>query len=231
MTNYSTTPMKDAEGFLKPEAVMKIIKTGETTRDRLLMETLWVTGARVSEIVGKKICQKCGQPAHHDTGQKDPPRCQCDEPDYYHENALIPERIRADENVLVLYTLKRGVDSAKRFVSVPEGYMDRLVDYASRKDLGDRIFPITQERVYQIVRESGKRAGIEKVGGKYMHPHIFRHSHAVQYIQGEHSIEGLRKLQKRFKHASIDTTSHYLQFAIGEEEKEKIEEKFGSDIV
>lgn len=227
MSTYSGKPMKDIQGFLEPAKIAEIIQHGETQRDRLLMKTLWATGARISEIVGKKICQKCGQPAHYDSGQKDPPRCQCSEPEYIHKYPLIRDRIQRKERALVLYTLKRGDEALKRLVKIPSNVTEELIQYSVGMKPEDRIFPITQERAYQIVRASAERAGIEKVGDRPPHPHVFRHSHAVAYIKGETSVEGLRKLQRRFKHSSIDMTAHYLQFATDEKEKEKIREVFG----
>jgi site-specific recombinase XerD len=88
-----------------------------------------------------------------------------------------------------------------------------------------RLFPITRQRAFQIIREAGEQAGIQKVGDKKIHNHHLRHSHCVAYIRKNNTLEGLRKLQQRIGHANIQTTAHYLQF--GPEQQKETEEIFG----
>ena len=79
------------------------------------------------------------------------------------------------------------------------------------------LFTITDRRVQYIVTECGARAGITHVGAKKIHPHHFRHSHAVAWIRADPSMENLRKLQTRLGHANINTTAYYLQFCFTEQ--------------
>ena len=46
--------MKDLRGYLYPEEVDKIINSTRNLRDRLLLRLLWVTGCRISELVGER---------------------------------------------------------------------------------------------------------------------------------------------------------------------------------
>jgi len=231
-----SVPMQDVRGFLEPEEVRALIQSADFGikggRNRILIETLWKTGSRISEVVGKKICQKCDLPSHYavyyvDGERKESPHCTCDEPDYFHEHPLVPDRLLSDETTIILYTRKRNNPIPRR-IKVTTSLMEDIIDYVESKNIGleERIFDITQERVRQIVKKAGKLAGVGKVGESLPHPHIFRHSHAIAYIREDNSMEGLRNLQKRFKHSNIMTTAHYLQFARTGEQK-KVEEIFG----
>lgn len=229
--------MKDVRGFLEPEEIQTLIQSADFgikgRRNRILLETLWETGSRISEVVGLKKCSKCEKPANYsvyftqDGKRKESDHCKCDDPDYYHEYPLIPNRILEEDTTMILFTRKRKEPLTRR-VEVTQNLLDRLLTYINDKNISgdERIFDITQRRVRQIVKEAGRRAGIEEIGDSLPHPHIFRHSHAIAYIRADSSMEGLRNLQRRFKHSNIMTTAHYLQFA-REGEQKKIEEIFG----
>ena len=199
--NYA--PMRDLRGYMKPNEVERVISSGGTERNRLIMEVLWVTGARVSEVVDRRW-------------------------------GMRPEDLVPEENTIILRTLKRKrkksedappVLPPERRVVIPAWLMMKLVKFCENTPPKSRIFPISRQRVFQIVRDAGERAGVRVVGRKRIHPHHFRHSHCVAYIRANNTLEGLRKLQQRLLHASITTTAHYLQFAMGAEQK-KIEEIF-----
>jgi len=233
----NVTPMRDIRGYLEPEEVRTLIRSAnfgiKGRRNQLLIETLWKTGSRISEVLGLKKCEKCGLPANYavyynDDGERqESVHCMCEEANYYHEYPLVPDRLLPDESTIILFTRKRG-DPVTRRVEVTEELIDSLSVYIRDKGIGsdERVFDITQRRARQIVREAGEKAGIEKIGDSLPHPHIFRHSHAIAYIRADSSMEGLRNLQRRFKHSNIMTTAHYLQFA-REGEQKKIEEIFG----
>ena len=89
----------------------------------------------------------------------------------------------------------------------------------------DRVFSISRQRVFQIVRELGKETGLLKIGAKKIHNHHFRHSHCISYIKVNNNMEGLRKLQQKLGHANINTTAHYLQFA--PQDHKEVEDIFG----
>lgn len=233
------TPMKDVRGYLEPKEIDQLIEASDYgakgRRNRTLFRTLWQTGARIAEIVGQKICEKCGKRVNYnvyyvDGERKESEHCECEEPNYIHKGALVPKRVLVEDSTMILFTRKRKEPITRR-VEVTQELMEKLIDYVDDKNIGqeERVFSITQRRVRQIVKEAGKRAGIEKVGDSLPHPHIFRHSHAVAYIRADSSMEGLRNLQERFKHSDITATAHYLQFA-REGEQKKIEEIFGSNV-
>lgn len=197
---FRSAPMQDLKGYIAPSDVRKIIQAPQIKRDRLLLEILWVTGARVSEIVDRRY-------------------------------GLRPSDIALREKALILRTLKRGTKKnpkppPPRMVVIPRRVLHDLVNYSKYIPPNKRIFPISRQWVFEIVRRAGRTAGVEMIGSKRVHPHHFRHSHCVAYVKHDNTMEGLRKLQQRLNHASISTTAHYLQFST-EGTAKKIEEIFG----
>ena len=136
------------------------------------------------------------------------------------------EDVSWKDNLVQLNTLKRRTPMS-RVIQVDTDALQVLKKYCSsiriRKGF---IFDICERRVEQIVADAGARAGIPKVGSKKIHPHHFRHSHAVAFIRKNPTMEGLRKLQLRLGHADINSTIHYLQFAT-EEAAPEVEAVFG----
>jgi len=67
-----------------------------------------------------------------------------------------------------------------------------------------KIFTITRNRIFQIVKDISKKAGIEKD----VHPHTLRHSYAVNYLM---KGGNLRNLQLNLGHSDLNITAQYLQ--------------------
>ncbi len=135
---------------------------------------------------------------------------------------LTVEDIAWADNVLVMWTLKRKDNNRiQRPVLVDNATISLIREYMHvyHVDTGPLI-KIKHRRVRQIVRETGARAGIFRVGNKIFHPHHFRHSHCVAWVRENPTMEGLRKLQQRLGHASLSTTAHYLRFAFSEQQAE-----------
>lgn len=132
------------------------------------------------------------------------------------------EDIDLREKVLYFWTLKRREKRRyQRPVLVDEATIELIMDYMDEYNIrSGSLIRISKRRVQQIVSETGKLAGIPRVGAKPIHAHIFRHSHCVAWVRANPSMEGLRKLQQRLGHASIATTAHYLQFAFSEQRSE-----------
>jgi integrase len=209
-SEFKGTPMKDLRGYLKPEEIERIFNKITSQRDKVLFRLLWVTGARISEIVGDKTDVYLRKQNPHV---------------FY---GLRVDDIITDENTVLLDTLKRKrYPPEKRRVAIDRKTIVMLQDYIKAEGSGqsDKVFRISRVRVYQLLRRYGEEAGVKKVGKKPIHPHGFRHSHCVAYVRKNNTLEGLRKLQNRLKHANIETTAHYLQFA--PEEQKEIEEIFG----
>ncbi len=135
---------------------------------------------------------------------------------------LTVEDISLKDKALYMWTLKRREGNRfQRIVLVDGVTIDMIIRYLEAYHITTgKLFRISDRRVRQIVYEVGVRSGLSRVGSKKLHPHHFRHSHAVAWVRANPTMEGLRKLQMRLGHASIGTTAHYLQFAFSEQRDE-----------
>jgi len=127
---------------------------------------------------------------------------------------LEPQDIEV-ENGRILWNILKRRKEMKRWFNVTADLLKIIQDYIDLKDIdyGQRIFPITRQRAFQIVRYYGKKADCLYVGDRRIHPHHFRHSFAIHFIESGHeTIEDLKFLQEYLGHASLNTTSWYLQF-------------------
>ena len=79
--------------------------------------------------------------------------------------------------------------------------------------LRGRIFKITRNRVFQIIKNISKGAGIEKD----VHPHTLRHSYAVNYLM---KGGNLRNLQLNLGHSDLNITAQYLQVTAQDRKEE-----------
>ena len=70
-----------------------------------------------------------------------------------------------------------------------------------------KIFNITRQRLFQIIKDVAQRAGIEKP----IHPHTLRHSYAVNYLK---KGGNLRNLQLNLGHSNLNTTAQYLLLTV-----------------
>jgi len=189
--------MKDLRGYLYPKEVEKIISSAKNPRDKLLLRLLWVTGCRISELVGEIVKGRVVARGLHVSS------------------------IDFRDGVVIMETLKRKKPVLRR-VTIDAETMRMIESYISDRGIKGKLFDITRQRAFQILRETGKKAGIVTVGGRKLHPHHLRHSHCVAWVRADPTMEGLRKLQRRVGHASITTTAHYLQFAESGEDVEKL---------
>ena len=108
-----------------------------------------------------------------------------------------------------------GKGNKQRLVPVGSGARQALERYLSsgRPELvgpktGGEVFlsvrgrKLTNQRIWQLLRELAARAGLEK----NVHPHMLRHSFATHLLQGG---ADLRIIQEMLGHADISTTQVY----------------------
>ncbi len=194
--------MNDLRGYLTAPQVWQVINAAPSARDRLLVMTMFMSGRRVSEIVGyKKQFLEAGKWRNS-------------------ENiigGLKPKDILPDRNAIVFTILKKG-DPIERIISVPFKLKEALLTYIKSKGIeeNDLVFPITRQRVFRIVRRMGAKAGITRIGDKGLHPHHFRHSFAVFMVDKIN----IKKLQELLCHSDVSTTTVYLQYASKDIEKD-----------
>ncbi len=127
-----------------------------------------------------------------------------------------------EQKILYMWTLKRKLKRRyQRLVYVDDSTLDILRQYMRAYNIENGVlFTLTARRIRQIVFESGCRVGLSRVGSKKIHPHHFRHSHAVAWVRNNPTMESLRKLQARLGHSSFNTTVFYLQYSKAEHQAE-----------
>ena len=187
------TPIRDLKGYLEPEQVERLIAPPTKLRDVLLVRIPWRTGIRVTELIGIRV-----------------------------------QDIDFENRAIVIKRLKlRKIDGKaierRRVIPIDQGTLDMVTQYLQWRMQfrysGDLLFPISRQRVQQIVQKLGRRAGITEVGDptvsqrRKLHPHHLRHSFAIHAIKKGMTVE---RLQKILGHQSPTTTSVYLQFSLAD---------------
>jgi len=151
-------------------------KTPMELRDRAMVELLYASGLRASELCGARL-----------------------------------ENLDLDKGFIRVV----GKANKQRLVPVGSGARQAIGRYleAGRPALvgrrtGGEIFlsvrgrKLTNQRIWQILGELAKRAGLEKD----VHPHMLRHSFATHLLEGG---ADLRVIQEMLGHADISTTQVY----------------------
>lgn len=175
--------MADPRGYLTEKQIDDLFSACKNKRDYALFMVMYRCGRRVTEVLSLK---------RDDINWKD--------------------------NRIIFRILKKR-RSYEEVKPVDKKTMNAIKDYINdmptelRKYDKSLIFPVSRQYVFKLIRETGKRAGIEYVGRKKLHPHHLRHSFAVHQVRNNvKSIDQLRMLQRYMGHTDIGMTAHYLQF-------------------
>ncbi len=166
---------------LSAEEVAKLIraaggKTPLEIRDRAIVELLYASGLRVSELCHARL-----------------------------------ENLDLEQGFIRVI----GKGNKQRLVPVGSGARAALERYLSAarpelvgKKTGGEVFlsvrgrKLTNQRIWQLLGDLARRAGLEKE----VHPHMLRHSFATHLLQGG---ADLRIIQEMLGHADISTTQIY----------------------
>jgi site-specific recombinase XerD len=98
---------------------------------------------------------------------------------------------------------KKGKPSY-RIIPITSSLATEILNYIVTNNIQNKLFSISRQRTFQIVRAIGKRAGISRK----IHPHMFRHGYAINLLsQGV----PLPIIQRLLGHASILTSMVYLK--------------------
>ena len=174
--------------YLSPDEVERLLAAPDDSplglRDRAMLEMLYATGLRVSELVGLRLNDVV--PAREATpgyvtvvGKGDKARIV----PYGDVAAASLDAWMAEGRPRVLGTGTPKAGSPSLFVTARGGAM-------------------TRQRFWQIVRARGEQAGIPR----RFSPHVLRHSFATHLLERG---ADLRSLQQMLGHASISTTQIY----------------------
>jgi len=191
-------PAADLEGVRVPAGLPKPLTEAQVTslleavvgngpvhrRDRAMLELLYATGARISEVVGLSI------------GDIDV------------DARLVRLLGKGDKERIVPFgssassALAEWFSTGGRARLVPDRFRSR--DDAEAVFLNTRGNRLTRQAAWLVVKNYGRRAGITDT----LSPHVLRHSCATHLL--DHGAD-LRVVQEMLGHASVSTTQVYTK--------------------
>ena len=149
-------------------------------RDKALLEFMYATGCRVSEAVGTDLeDMDLNERVVRLTGKGDKQR-------------LVPMGSYACQAMQAYLNMGRSslCDRATKGRELRAVFLNKR---------GKRL---TRQTVWQVVRDAGRRAGLNRP----LHPHTLRHSFATHLLEGGADV---RSVQELLGHASVTTTQIY----------------------
>jgi integrase/recombinase XerD len=226
------------KAYLDPDEVVVMEEAASNLRDKLLIQTLFHLGCRISEALSLKVddidfnqgtltiihlkrrlklsCSNCG--ARLGAAHVFCPKC---------GNRIGKSQVEEQEH------------RRQRVLPINQDTMKMLKEYIRRggpvvKDGKQLIFGINRHRAWQIIKECAEKAGLPKLinpeTGKLhnISPHKLRDAFAVNAVKVNDSGDGLRLLQEHLGHQSFNTTARYRKVA-GEEHREWYEKLWKAD--
>jgi integrase/recombinase XerD len=166
------------------EAILRTVVGDEprAQRDRAILEVLYATGVRISELVGLDLA------------------------DIDFDDGLARVLGKGDKERVV--PMGRAARSELRHYC-GDGRLALRSSRVARRD-ADAVFlnarggRLTRQGCWQLVRRAGERAGL----GDRLSPHVFRHSCATHML--DHGAD-IRVVQELLGHASVSTTQVYTK--------------------
>jgi len=191
-------PAAELEGVRVPSGIPKPLTEAQVTslldavvgndpvhrRDRALLELLYATGARISEVVGLSV------------GEIDL------------DDRLVRLYGKGAKERIVPFgssagaALEEWFSPSGRARMVPDRFRSR--DDAEAVFLNQRGNRLTRQAAWLVVKNYGRRAGITDA----LSPHVLRHSCATHLL--DHGAD-LRVVQEMLGHASVSTTQIYTK--------------------
>lgn len=170
---------------LNPKEISRIIETPDRETDQgirnaAIMESLYATGMRVSELVGLEL------------------------DNLYFEIGFIRVIGKGNKERLVPVG-EIAQDALEHYIEyVRPNYISSKNPQKAKNRvfLNNRGGPLSRMSIWNIVNNAAERAGIKK----NVYPHIFRHSFATHLLEGG---ADLRAVQEMLGHSSIITTEIY----------------------
>lgn len=187
--------------YLSLEEVERLLEVSEPSpcglRNRAMLELLYATGLRVSELVGLR------------TAQLNRARDQVP--------GFVTVTGKGGKSRIVPYS---RTAEERLGVWLEQGRPSFLGDEAAANPwlfVTARRGPMTRVRFWQIVRKAGEAAGITRP----LSPHVLRHSFATHLLERG---ADLRSLQQMLGHASVSTTQIYTH--VSEERLRRVVDAF-----
>ena len=160
-----------------------------TSRDRAIVEVLYASGARVSELISIDVADLVSK-------------------DVEGEN-LTTLKLRGKGGKERIVPLGSFAKSAIEdyLVRVRPGLIEKAARSSNALFLNSRGSRISRQSIWQIVLDATKAAGIKQE----VSPHTFRHSYATHLLDGGADI---RVVQELLGHSSVTTTQIYTLISI-----------------
>jgi len=194
----SDDPAADLEGVRVPSGIPKPLTETQVVslldavvgnepvhrRDRALLELLYATGARISEVVGLSV------------GEIDL------------DDRLVRLYGKGAKERIVPFGTSAGTALEEWFS--PSGRARMVPDRFRSRDDAEAVFlnrrgnRLTRQAAWLVVKSYGRRAGITDA----LSPHVLRHSCATHLL--DHGAD-LRVVQEMLGHASVSTTQIYTK--------------------
>jgi len=193
--------MKDPGGYIEPAIIEKAIqKSSHNPKEELLLDFLWKTGRRVSEVLSLRV-----KDVHYDLAKITFPILKKKKVRGSHPREL------KDVPLTLLYKIKEYLNIRELNPSDPihffkgETYIFHMRVLMKNEEMG-------RSGAYKIVRKAFERIGVTKIGDTFPHPHHLRHSFAVHFAKKAKNPRDITVLQRYLNHATIGMTMNYLQF-------------------
>jgi site-specific recombinase XerD len=158
------------------------------TRDWLMILVAYSHGLRASEVVGG-WCTKTVN------GKK---------VRYLHPGILVDD---LDDGHLSVHRLKGSLHTVQPLVGDLNPLLDErqaLLDYSNKMLGNQKLFPLTRQRFWQLMREHGRTA---RIPIRKLFPHVLKRTIAMQSI---HSA-GIENVRQYLGHKSMASTGEYLK--------------------
>lgn len=153
-------------------------------RDRALLELLYATGARVSEVMQLDVDDVAGTT---------------------HGEVLRVRGKGSKERIVPVGSFARAAVDAYLARARPE--LSRRGRATPRLFLGARGAPMSRQGAWNVIQQAADRAGLTA----HVSPHTFRHSFATHLLQGGADV---RVVQELLGHASVATTQIYTHVTV-----------------
>jgi len=116
------------------------------------------------------------------------------------------------DGYLTVRRLKGSLKTRQALIDHPDPLLNErnaLFDFSRKSKPNQRLFAISRVRLYQLMREYGKQAGIPR---HKCHPHALKHSIAIHAIKDA----GIHAVKQRLGHKSLSSTGAYLALSDAE---------------
>jgi len=225
-----TNVMRDKAAYFDHNEVKlmldKCIELGKY-RDYMLIQTLYKTGRRITEVVGEKpwTCKVGLRPMDI----REDGLIEWDILKKNHIKSKTKTGLTKAPHVVLKARLNKK--PVRKLKIVDDDYHDLISEYIEENQIPrhQRVFPITSRRALAIVKEVAEKCSItrENCG---IHCHMFRHTLAVKLLKDHpNNAAMLRHVQDILDHSNIQMTMTYAQFT-QEDKRELLNKSFKGDI-